>query len=147
MSPTLVELRHNGFEISTDPARVRVDQVHDFLSHHGYWSLGRTRELVETSIANSALICGAYTPSGDIAGFARMITDFATFAYLCDVFVLPEHRGAGLGVEIVRTIVQHPDVVGIKRQMLATRDAHELYSKLGYTPLEDPAKWMERRTG
>lgn len=145
MPPLLIESRHNDYELSTDPDRVCVDQVYDFLANHGYWSLGRSRELVETSITNTDLLCAAYAPDGSVAGFARMITDFAIFAYLCDVYVAPEYRGAGLGVALVTTIVEHPDVANVKRQMLATRDAHELYAKLGYEPLEDPTKWMERR--
>lgn len=73
-----------------------------------------------------------------------MVTDLATFAWLCDVFVLPEHQGNGLGVAIVTTLVEHPAVVGAKRQLLATRDAHELYRKFGFTAMEEPGKWMER---
>ena len=145
MSPLVIETRHNEYEISTDPARVDIDQVHDFLSNQGYWSLGRSRELVETSIRNSGLICAAYGAEGDVVGTARMVTDFGTFAYLCDDFLLPEQRGTGLGVAIVTTIVEHPDVAMLKRQMLATRDAHELYRKLGFEPLDEPVKWMERR--
>jgi len=145
MGPTLIEVRHGEYDISTDPDRVDVDAVHQFLTIDGYWSKGRSRELVETSITNSGLICAAYAPDGTLVGFARMVTDLATFAWLCDVFVLAEHRGTGLGVAIVTTIVEHPDMAHLKRQMLATRDAHSLYEKFGFQPLDTPAKWMEKR--
>ena len=93
----------------------------------------------------SHLVIGAYTGGGAQVGFARMVTDLATWAWLCDVFVLPEHQGNGLGGTMVGTIVEHPDVVDIKWQFLATADAHDLYGRFGYTPLEDPARWMHRR--
>ena len=99
---------------------------------------------MERAVAGSALVIGVYTAAGEQVGFARMITDCATWAYLCDVFVLPDHQGDGLGTAMVRTIVEHPDVVDVKTQFLATADAHDLYAKFGYSPLNDPNKWMHR---
>lgn len=145
MGLALIEIRHGDYTISTDRSRVDVDAVHQFLTTDGYWSKGRSRQLVETSIENSGLVCGGYASDGSLVGFARMVTDLATFAWLCDVFVTPEHRGAGLGVAIVTTIVEHPGLAHLKRQLLATRDAHTLYEKLGFTALDTPEKWMEKR--
>lgn len=144
MKSSLVEVVHGEYRISTDPALVDIGAVHDFLSNDGYWSKGRSLEVVEMSVANSGLVCGGYAENGDLVGFARMVTDFATFAWLCDVYVLAAHRGSGLGVAIARTLVEHPEVSDLKRQMLATRDAHSLYEKLGFRPIDTPAKWMER---
>lgn len=146
MEMTLIEFEHGDYTVSNDPSRVDIDAVHQFLTTYGYWSEGRSREVVATSIANSGLVCAGYTSDGSLAGFARMVTDLATFAWLCDVFVLEPHRGTGLGVAIVETIVTHPAVAHLKRQLLATRDAHTLYERLGFEPLADPAKWMEKRS-
>src|SRR5918997_3746569 len=104
-------IRH-GYEISTDPARVDLDVVHRFLSEEAYWSPGVPRDVVERSIAGS-IPFGLYR-DGEQAGFARVITDSATFAYLADVFVLPEHRGRGLGVWLVETILEHPGFAGLR---------------------------------
>ncbi len=140
-----IETRHGDYELSTDPARVDIATVHAYLSTDGYWSVGRSREVVERSIANSGLVCAAYAiSSGELVGFGRMVTDLATFAWLCDVFVLPEHQRHGLGVAIVTMLVDHPAVSGAKRQLLATRDAHELYRRVGFTAMDEPEKWMER---
>ena len=133
------------YEISTDPDRCDTADVHDFLTNHAYWALGRSLQTVATSIENSALICGAYAPNGELAAFGRVVTDLATFGWLCDVFVLPQHRGHGLGMAVVQTLVEHPDLVSVKRQLLATRDAHSLYAKFGFEPMVDPEKkWMAR---
>lgn len=140
-----IELHHGSYFISTDRSRVDVGAVHQFLTADGYWSKGRTYELVQTSITNSGLICAAYDNNNALVGFARMVTDLATFAWLCDVYVLEEHRGAGLGKAIVATIVEHPAVAHLKRQLLATRDAHSLYESFGFEPLDAPIKWMEKR--
>ena len=96
-------------------------------------------------IEHSLIVVSAYAPGGDQVGFARMVTDLATFAWLCDVIVDEAHRADGLGTAMVRTIVEHPDVVDVRWQLLATRDAHGLYEKLGYTALHDPTIWMHRR--
>src|SRR6185369_13535802 len=107
-----------------------------------YWALGRTRETVERAIENS-LPFGIYGPA-DQVGFARIITDHATFAYLADVFVLPEHRGRGLSVWLMEVISDHPQLQGLRRWLLATKDAHELYRKFGFSELKEPERWMER---
>jgi N-acetylglutamate synthase-like GNAT family acetyltransferase len=139
----VVEFDHGPYTISTDPSRVDVDVVHRFLSEESYWGVGRPRETVVRSIANSHLVVGAYR-DGRQVGFARMVTDLATFAWLCDVFVVDEARGSGVGAALVGAIVEHPDASDIKRQFLATRDAHGLYAKFGYEPLTRPENWMIR---
>ena len=135
-------MEHGDYTISFDPDRVDVDVVFEYLHDHSYWAAGRARDVVGTSIANSALVVGAYTSNGVLVGFARMVTDLATFAWLCDVFVLDKHRGHGLGVTLVDAIVTHPSVAGVKRQLLATRDAHDLYRRSGFETLPEPEKWM-----
>jgi GNAT superfamily N-acetyltransferase len=143
MTAQIVELNHGDYLISTDPGRVDLPEVHRFLSEEAYWALGRLFETQERAFANSALVVGVYL-NGAQVGFARMVTDLTTFGWLCDVYILPTHRGTGVGTAMVRTIVEHPAVVGIRRQFLATRDAHDLYRKFGYTPLSEPARWMHR---
>jgi GNAT superfamily N-acetyltransferase len=131
----------HGYEISTDPARLDLDVIHGFL-RETYWAKGTTRATVERSIANS-IPFGLYAPDGAQAGFARVVTDRAVFAYLGDVFVLPEHRGRGLGVWLVETVLAHPDLQGLRRFHLATADAHGLYARFGFRP-SDPARMMDR---
>jgi GNAT superfamily N-acetyltransferase len=138
------EISIGDYVVSTDPLRVDVDIVFGYLSLESYWAAGRTREVVVRSVANSALVAGIYDPSGAMVGFGRMVTDLATFAWLCDVFVADAHRGHGLGVALVQMLVEHPDVVDVKRQLLATGDAHELYRRFGYGPLDDADRWMAR---
>ena len=144
MSGTIIESSVGGYIVSTDPLRVDVDIVHGYLSDESYWAAGRGREVVARSLANSAIIVGAYHSTGAMVGFARMVTDLATFAWLCDLFVLDGHKGRGLGIALVQTLVEHPDVVDVKRQLLATADAHELYRRFGYGPLDDPSRWPAR---
>lgn len=144
MTATMIELAHGDYTLSTDRARLDFDVIHRYLSQTSYWAKDRPRDVMERAVDGSALVIGAYTTAGEQVGFARMITDLATWAYLCDVFVLPEHQGDGLGTTMVGTIVEHPDVVGVKTQFLATADAHELYKRFGYTPLDQPNKWMHR---
>ena len=137
--------RRGAHEISTDPARLDLDVVHGFLST-SYWSPGVPRETVERA-ARGSLAFGVYDVSGDRSrqvGYARVITDRATFAYLADVFVLPEHRGQGLARWLVETIVAHPELQGLRRWMLVTRDAHGLYERVGFAPLATPERVMER---
>jgi GNAT superfamily N-acetyltransferase len=140
----IIDRSIGDYMVSTDPLRVDVDVVFSYLSGESYWARGRTRELVERSIANSAIVAGAYDRDGAMVGFGRMVSDLATFAWLADVFVLPGHQGHGLGLDLVRTLVEHPDVVDVKRQLLATGDAHELYRRFGYASLDDPTRWMAR---
>ena len=144
MSAAIIELQHGDYLISTDPARVDVGAVHRYMSEQSYWAQGRPFDVQRRAIEHSALVVGAYTMAGEQVGFARMVTDLATWAWLCDVYVMPEHRGGGLGTVMVRTIVEHPDVVDVRWQFLATRDAHELYAKFGFRALDDPARWMQR---
>jgi len=129
-----------GYEISCDPARLDVGLIHGWLAQ-SYWSPGVPRAIVEKAIANS--ICfGIYAPGGQV-GFGRVVTDRATFAYLADVFVLDAHRGVGLSKQLMAAVVAHPELQGLRRFMLATRDAHGLYAQFGFTPLANPATMME----
>ena len=131
------------FLISTDPAQLDVTAIHRYLSEESYWARRIPRATVERAIANS-LCFGAYAPDGTLAGFCRVVTDRATFAWLCDVFVLPAYRGHGLGKQLVRTVLAHPDLQNLRRHLLATLDAHGLYEQHGYTPLRYPERWLER---
>jgi len=140
-----VERAHDGYLISSDPARLDLDLIHRWLSEDSYWARGRTRETVERSVPPSVNF-GAYTADGEMVGAARVVTDFATFGWLCDVFVLDEHRGRGLGIALVEAVVTHPDLRHLKRMILATADAHSLYERFGFEPMGDPeGKWMIRR--
>jgi len=131
-----------GYEISTDPARLDVELVHRWLSQDAYWALGRPRDKHDRAIANS-LNFGAYdSASGAQVGFARVVTDQATFAWLCDVYVDPAVRGKGLGTALATAARDYLAPSGLRRIMLATADAHEVYAKVGFTPLADQAKWM-----
>jgi GNAT superfamily N-acetyltransferase len=127
------------YEISTDRSRLEVDVIHDFLSN-SYWAKSIPRELVERSIQNS--MCFGVFHQGKQIGFARVISDLATFAYLADVFVLPEHRGKGVSKLLMRTILSHPDLQGLRRFLLATLDAHGLYEPFGFKPLERPDRYL-----
>lgn len=118
-------------EISTDPARIDIEVVHRFLNT-SYWAQGRSLETVERSIRNS-LCFGAYCRN-QLAGFARAVTDRATFAYLADVFVLPEFRGRGIGKQLVGAMLDHPDLKSLPLTLLRTRDAHGLYTRFGFEP-------------
>jgi GNAT superfamily N-acetyltransferase len=129
------------FEISTDPARIELAAVHAFLTN-SYWAAGIPLETVERSIMNS-LCFGIYRGNRQV-GFARVITDRATFAYLGDVFVLPEYRGQDLSKWMMECIMAHPELQGFRRWSLLTRDAHGLYRQFGFTELKSPQRWMER---
>jgi GNAT superfamily N-acetyltransferase len=144
MSARIVETTHGEYVLSTDPAKVDLVEVHRALSEDSYWAQGRPFEVQQRAVEHSALVIGAYTADVAQVGFARMVTDLATWAWLCDVYVLREHQGSGLGTAMVRAIVEHPDVCDIRIQFLATRDAHGLYAKFGYRPLDDPERWMAR---
>jgi GNAT superfamily N-acetyltransferase len=120
----------DGYEISTDPARLDRESIWRFL-RTAYWSPDVPRDVVERSIEGS-LVFGLYGPGGELAGFARAVTDGATFAWIADVFVLEPHRGRGLGVWLVETVLAHPKVRGVRRVMLGTADAHGLYQRFGF---------------
>jgi len=119
------------------------DRVYAFLSQDAYWSTGMPREIFDTAIANS-LSFAAYA-GDELAGFARVVTDHATFAWLCDVFVLPAHRGNGVSKRLMDAVTAHPDLGRVRNFMLATRDAHGLYARYGFTPLAEPGRWMAIR--
>lgn len=127
--------------ISTNPALLDLDVIHRFLTE-SYWAAGVPLGVVQRSIEHS-LPFGLYKHNRQI-GFARVITDYATFAYLADVFVLDEFRGAGLGKWLIEVVMTHPDLAGLRRWMLATLDAHGLYGKSGFTELGQPERWMEK---
>lgn len=137
---------HRGeYAISTNPARLDIALIHQYLSASAYWAMGRPLDVVRRSIQNS-LPFGVYKGGAQI-GFARVVTDYATFAWLADVFVLPEHRGQGIGKWLIATVVEHPRLPGLRRWVLATKDAHGLYAQQGFTPLSAPERFMERFTG
>lgn len=135
--------RDPELEISTDRARVDLDVVHGFLKT-SYWSPGVPREVVERAVQNS--LCFSAFIAGRQVGFARVITDQATFAYLADVFVLPKHRGNGIGSALIAAVMAHPALQHLRRRLLATRDAHELYARFGFQPLAEPSLFMEITT-
>lgn len=130
------------FAISTDKSRLQIEVIHCFLSEESYWAKGRTLEQTRRAIENS-LCFGVFHGEKQI-GFARVVTDYSTFAYLGDVFILGEFRGRGLSKWLMETIVSHPELQGFRRWILATRDAHLLYVKFGFTGLKFPERWMER---
>jgi GNAT superfamily N-acetyltransferase len=129
-----------GYEISTDPERLDIDAIHDFLTR-SYWSPGIPRDVVERAIAHS-IPFGLYAPGGALAGFARVVSDRALFAYLADVFVHDEHRGRGLGVRLVQCVLAHPELQDLRGWTLATADAHELYARFGFRQPERPDRLM-----
>jgi GNAT superfamily N-acetyltransferase len=166
--PPAHEWRRDGYIISTDRARIDVDVVHGYLAR-SYWAEDIPRDTVARAIAG-ALNFGIYidvangarppsgvgagdgaqpssavsAPLGPQVGGARIISDYATFAYLADVFVLEEHRGHGLAIWMMECVAAHPSLQGLRRWMLGTRDAHTLYEKTGWTPVAAPDRWMER---
>jgi len=138
---TVLQYRRGEFLISTDRELLSLDVVHGFLTNC-YWAKGIPRETVARSIEHS-LCFGIYDGSGSQIGFARVISDFATIAYLGDVFVVESHRGRGLSRWLLECIMQHPALQGMRRWILLTRDAHGLYSKFGFTPLKSVGSYME----
>jgi GNAT superfamily N-acetyltransferase len=126
--------------ITTDPARLDAEAIHRYLSE-SYWAKNRSRESVERSLNNS--LCFGLYESAEQIGLARVISDFASFAYLCDVYVLDTRQGQGLGAWLVQSVMSHPDLQNLRRWMLATRDAHGLYRHFGFTELQSPERWME----
>ena len=127
------------YEISNDPNQMDVDLIHEFL-RNSYWAREIPREVVERAVRNS-LCFGAFC-AGHQIGFARVVTDYATFGYIADVFVLPEHRGRGVAKLMMKVILQHPRLQGLRRLMLATQDAHGLYAQFGFQPLSHPEYLM-----
>lgn len=138
------EWRRGAWLVSTDRAKLRLDVVHGYLAR-SYWAPGIAREKVERSLASSFCFGVYEAASGRQVGFARVITDFETFAYLADVFVLEEARGQGLATWLMEVILAHPRLQGLRRWVLVTRDAHGLYRKVGFRSVERPDDYMERR--
>ena len=139
-SEQVKEQRKGEFLVSTDRERLDLDVIHGFLTEC-YWAKGIPREVVARSIENS--LCFGVYAGGKQVGFARVISDFATYAYLADVFVLESFRGRGLGKWLMECILEHPRVQALRRWSLVTRDAHGLYAQLGFTPLKKPQNYME----
>jgi len=135
------EWARNDYLISTDQSKIDLDTIHNFLSK-SYWAEGISKQIIRKSIENS--LCFGVYAKARVIGFARVITDFATFAYLADVFIVPEERGKGLSKWLMQVIIDHPRLQGLRRFTLATKDAHELYAKFGFKPFVNPERWMER---
>lgn len=139
-SETIFEQHCGEYTVSTDLSRMDIDVIHGYLSR-AYWSAGIPRETVERAVRHS-LCFGLFEGETQI-GFTRVVTDQTTYAYVCDVFVLESHQGKGLGVWLMQCMRQHPELRGLRRWQLVTRDAHSLYSKVGFTPLSHPERHME----
>lgn len=138
--PQIIEVHRDNFTISTDPARLDHDAIAEMLER-AYWAMGRPRERTERALSHS-LVFGLYDGDRQI-GLARIISDYSIFAYLCDVFIHEDYRTHGLGKWLMQTIHSHPDLQGLRRWTLVTRDAHSLYSRFGWKPLDNPNNWME----
>jgi GNAT superfamily N-acetyltransferase len=134
--------RKNRFEIDTSRKRLNIDLIHTFLNEESYWATGRSKTTIERSIRNSVSF-GIYDGQKQI-GFGRVITDYATFAWIADVFVIEEYRGKGLSKWLMEIMLAHPKLQGFRRWVLATKDAHELYRRYGFIELKRPERWMER---
>jgi GNAT superfamily N-acetyltransferase len=137
-----LNLTKDEFTITTKRDDLQLEAILDYMVNDSYWADKRTREQMETVIENS-LCFGMYRDAKQV-GFARVVTDYATFAYLGDVYILPEFQGNGLGTWLMEVISGHPGLQGFRRWILATRDAHGLYQKFGYTELKHPERWMEK---
>jgi GNAT superfamily N-acetyltransferase len=141
----LHECRPTELSITTDPSRLDLDVIHGFLSRSSYWAAGIPRELVVRALRHSTCF-GAFDGNEQV-GFARVISDHATFAYVCDVFVLDSHRGRGVGKQLMAAIKSHPDLQGLRRWVLFTRDAHGLYRQYGFSEARHPERLMEIQSG
>ena len=138
------EVHREGFTISTHPDRLDLDAITAMLSR-AYWAEGRTREMIAHSLQHS-LTFGLYNGTRQV-GLARVVSDYTTFAWLCDVFMLEDYRGQGLGKWLLETVHSHPQLGGLRRWMLATRDAHGFYKQFGWVPLTPPERWMMKLNG
>ena len=137
------EVRREQFVISTDKRRLNLQIIFDFLANRSYWARGRTLEIISHSIENS--LCFGVYDNENQAGFARVVTDYATFGWICDLFILEPYRKKGLGKWLVQSIVSHPDLKNIRRLLLATQDADELYRKYGnFETLPETRRWLTR---
>src|SRR5574342_474258 len=136
--PQIIETHKDNYIISTDLSKLDVDAIADMLTR-AYWAQGRTSEVITRYIQHS-LTFGLYDGDRQI-GLARVVSDYTTFAWLCDVFIHEDYRGGGLGKWLMETIQTHPDLQGLRRWLLATRDAHGLYRQFGFTPLQASGRW------
>jgi GNAT superfamily N-acetyltransferase len=136
-----IETQRENLLISTDPAHLDLDAMVEMLSR-SYWAKGRTREVIARSIQHS-LVFGVYDDEKQI-GMARVISDYTTFAWLCDVFIHEDYRGRGLGRWLMETILSHPELKDVTRFRLVTQDAHGLYEQYGFKPIPNPEQWMEK---
>src|SRR5688572_16653181 len=136
------EWQRGEYTVSTDNNRLDIPTIHDFIANQSYWAQGRSIETLKRALDNSFNF-GLYKTDQQI-GFARVVTDYATFAWVADVFVLPVHRGKGLSRWLMELILSHPDLQGFRRWVLATKDAHSLYARFGFIALHRPERWMER---
>jgi len=142
--PQIIESHRDQFTISTDPARLDIDAIADMLTR-AYWAKGRTRDIIARYVQHS-LAFGVYDGYRQI-GLARVVSDYTTFAWLCDVFIHEDYRGHGIGKWLIETVHSHPDLQGLRRWMLATRDAHGLYEQFGWTLIDHPERWMHKFNG
>lgn len=137
----MINRREDDFEIDTDLDRIDIDLVHHWLSTDAYWALGRSRETVERA-ARASLNFGVYAPDGGQVGYARVVSDLTTFAWLCDVYIDPEQRGKGLGTWLAGAVRDHLAPYDLKRILLFTQDAHGVYEKVGFAPYPTPERVM-----
>ena len=137
-----MEWQHGPYRISTDKGLLQLARIHRFLSEEAYWCLGVPAALVERAMINS-LCFGVYAADGVQIGYARVVSDYATFAWLCDVYIEQDYRGQGLSKKLMECVLAHPDLQGLRRLCLATKDAHTLYEKYGFKPTETPQNWLE----
>jgi len=140
MINTDYEVCQDGFLVSTDPDLLQLDAIQDFLSR-AYWAQGRPRHIIQRSIQNS-LCFGVYQDAAQV-GFARLVTDYTTYAWLCDVFIHEDFRGRGLAKLLIHCVTEHPELQNLRRWALATRDAHGLYEQFGFSQISDPQKYMQ----
>jgi N-acetylglutamate synthase-like GNAT family acetyltransferase len=138
--PTIIESQMGNLTLSTDPRRLDIDEICRFLAQ-AYWADTRSRKTIERSLNNS-LVFTVHDVERQVA-MARVVTDFATFAWVCDVFVHPDYRGRGISKWMMKEILNHPDVQGLRRWILASSDARGLYSQFGFSQLQYPERWME----
>jgi GNAT superfamily N-acetyltransferase len=139
----IFEDHREQFLMTTDKSRLNLQVIFDFLAHHSYWAQDRPIETIAKSIEHS--LCFGIYEADQQAGFARVVTDYATFGWICDLFILEAYRKHSLGKWLIQSIISHPDLRNIRRLLLATQDAHELYRKYGgFEPLPQPERWMTR---